>query len=665
MSIDRERLLEDLQSILGTGGILENRLDGFSSRPGQVAMAQTVAHSILDRTPLVAEGGTGIGKTLAYLVPSILTGLKVVVATGTKTLQEQIFFKDLPLLIDSVDLPVRATYMKGRSNYLCKLRFGQFTAQGLFRFASEGPLFDEVVRWADVTETGDRAELTDLPDDFRTWSEITSTSDNCLGSHCRFYNSCFVTKMRKKAQDANLIIVNHHLYFADLAVRERRFGEVIPDHDVVIFDEAHLLESVATQYFGVSVSNYRVFSLTDDISRWLQAKQLSILALSKALEECKSAAVRLFEAFSAMQPRFRFEARMIDNLMQEDHIILAQALSAVQRLCIEIGEQRDDDEARGLGDRAKAIITDLHEMFEERREDMVYWGEVRPRSVILHGSPLDVAPLMRSYLFKRPVHPIFTSATLAADGNFDYFKGRLGLPSDAVESLFPSPFNYRRQAALFIPRVMPEPSHQQFVPRAAELINQLIRLSKGRALVLFTSYANMNAVHERLVSRIEQPLLKQGDAPRNRLLDEFRSNIDSVLFATGTFWQGVDVLGEALRVVIIDKLPFESPGDPVTEARIDYLRKQDRNPFYTYQVPTAIIQLKQGVGRLIRDHGDWGIIAILDRRLRSKSYGKFFLRSLPRSIQMDRLEQVSAWWRQKEDLVLENEDKAEYTKRRS
>lgn len=646
MSLDRERLLEETAAMLGREGVLERRLKGFVHRPAQLDMARMVAEAIADERPVMLEGGTGIGKTLAYLVPAILSGKKCVVATGTKTLQEQIFFKDLPDLLNAVELPVRATYMKGRANYLCKLRYGLFSAQRLFRFAADAPLFARIEQWAESTETGDRAELSELPDDYATWPELTSTSENCLGTRCRHYSECFVTRMRRRAQDASLVIVNHHLYMSDLAVRERRFGEVIPAHEVAIFDEAHLIESVATGYFGVSIGVGRILSMGDDVLRTLPPDLALKQGLHKILEELKADSIALFDCFRHLQGRFRLKPVHIDaGVLHALEAVLGHADLLARKLSTLAKEGRE--EAEPLADRAVQIGRDLELLLVTRPEEYVYWGEAKTRSCVLNASPLEVAPILRSSLFARHTTPLFTSATLATGASFTWFRDRVGVPESSGEAVFESPFDYRHQTALFLPRVMPEPQNAQFVPRAAELIGQLIQLSEGGALVLFTSYANLEGVYGRLKERLPYPLLKQGDAPRNLLLEMFRERVDSVLFATGSFWQGVDVLGQSLRLVVIDKLPFESPGEPVTEARIEFMRNQGRQPFPDYQLPNAIIQLKQGVGRLVRSADDWGGIAILDRRLKTKGYGARFLEALPPSIRVDNLDDLRVWWRTK------------------
>ncbi len=649
MSLDRERLLADIEGILGPDGVLEQRLDGFAFREGQLGMARFLANTLCDGLPAMVEGGTGIGKTLAYLIPTLLSGHKTVVSTGTKTLQEQIFFKDVPMLLDAVDLPVKVTYMKGRSNYLCKLRFGQFAAQRMFRFASDGNYFDAIEQWAAVTETGDRAELSDMPDDYSAWQDLTSTSDNCLGSRCRHFDSCYITRMRRRAQEADLIIVNHYLYFADLAVRENEFGEVIPDHDIVVMDEAHLMESVATQYFGLRVSNRLFFSLVDDIGRWKASTKLIDGTLDAFIEELRMDVARFFEPLAQFGTRYRFDSEMIDPALEDAYADLDNRLDIMARHLDGLPEKEED--AKGFAHRLRNLANNTAAVFGERSPEWVYWGETNGRTIALNASPLDVAPLMEKRFFSRNVLPLFASATLATGDSFSYFRERVGLPPESVEGVFPSPFDYRHQTLLYVPRRLPEPMSANFRVKAAAEIERLITLSRGAALVLFTSYANMNDIHARLAGRFDFPLLKQGDAPRNLLLEQFRESVDSVLFATGTFWQGVDVLGESLRLVVIDKLPFEPPGEPINEARIAAMRNTQRDPFNRYQVPNAIIQLKQGVGRLIRDAGDWGVIALLDRRVVTKGYGKRFLKSLPPSVRVDRFDHVKSWWRRKEGMA--------------
>lgn len=639
-------LVQSVQEHLGPGGVLERSLPGFMARTGQLAMARLIASALgQEDSVVVAEGGTGIGKTLAYLVPALLSQKKVVVATGTKTLQEQIFFKDFAALKDAAGLHAKAVYMKGRANYLCKLRFEEMAAQQLFRFARDGSYFDTLAEWARTTESGDRAELVDMPEDFASWADLTSTSESCLGSRCRYFDRCFITRMRKQAQAADLIIVNHHLYFADLALRERAMGEVIPQHELVIFDEAQGLEGVATQAFGTMVSNWRLFDLCDDILRWSKDVKLRDLSVGKHLEELRVLGSRFFDTFQIFGERFRFDPRTLDADCRAAYEPLEERLDLLKHRLIDLGVEHA--EAPALAERTAGLWNEFEAVLSRPDEKFAYWGEQRKRGVFLYASPLAVSEAFRARFFAHHRQAVFTSATLSCEGRLDFFKKRLGLPDECFEGVFPSPFDYRHRTLLYIPRHMPEPQEANFQAKCAEQIERLIGLTHGAALVLFTSYANMEDVARRLEGRLKVPLLKQGDAPRTQLLEQFRARADSVLLATGSFWQGVDVVGEALRLVIIDKLPFESPGEPLIEARIAYLKSLGRNPFGEVQLPTAILQLKQGVGRLIRSSSDWGLIVILDKRLVGKPYGKSFLKSLPEALRVDRFDQVEQWWQRK------------------
>ena len=647
-------LVQRVQEHLGPGGVLERALPGFRARGGQLAMARLIAAALDEEgAVVVAEGGTGIGKTLAYLVPALLSQKKVVVATGTKTLQEQIFFKDFAALKDAAGLSCKAVYMKGRANYLCKLRFEEMAAQQLFRFARDGNYFETLAEWARSTESGDRAELLDMPDDFASWTDLTSSSESCLGSRCRFYERCFITRMRKQAQGADLIIVNHHLYFADLALRERAMGEVIPQHELVIFDEAQGLEAVATQAFGSMVSNWRLLDLCDDVLRWSRDVKLRDLAVAKHLEELKVLGARFFDTFTIFGDRFRFDPRTLDPEIRAAYELLEERLDLLKLRLSELSVEHA--EAPALAERTRALWTEFETVIACPDDHFAYWGELRKRGVFLYASPLAVSDAFRNRFFAHKRQAVFTSATLSCEGRLDFFKSRLGLPETVFEGVFPSPFDYRHRTLLYIPRHMPEPHEASFTTKCAEQIERLVGLTHGAALVLFTSYANMEDVARRLTGRLKVPLLKQGDAPRTQLLEQFRTCADSVLLATGSFWQGVDVVGEALRLVIIDKLPFESPGEPLIEARIAYLKSLGRNPFGEVQLPTAILQLKQGVGRLIRSSDDWGLIVLLDKRTTSKPYGKSFLKSLPDALRVDRFDQVEQWWQRKSEQYAQDE----------
>jgi len=574
---------------------------------------------------LLAEAGTGTGKTLAYLLPAVELGRRVVVSTGTKNLQEQLVSKDLPLLADALGRDLRVAVMKGRGNYLCLMRFRSFQDAGSFRRLDELPLFRAVEAWAPKTSSGDRSEIEDLPDSVDFWREISAASENCIGQACADFEACWVTRMRQRALEADLVIVNHHLLCADLAVKDVGFGEVIPEYDTLVLDEAHLLEDVATQYFGVSVSSYRLEELARDVERELRAARLEGREILREVEAVRHRGDRLFRTLARGAGRRLASGWMTEAVGDE----AAALLLRVEGLRTAILAMPERPEAlTALAGRAQELRQQLQFVFAADDDAHVFFVEVRGRGVSLKATPIDVSTRLRESLFDPLRAAVLTSATLAVDGRFDYLKARLGLRGTA-DLLLASPFRYEDQALLYVPRRMPDPRSADFVERAAEEVRALLEASRGRAFVLFTSYANMNAVAERLAGELEFPILIQGEAPKPALLEQFKRTPNAVLFATASFWQGVDVAGDQLSCVIIDKLPFASPSDPVVSARIDHLKGLGENPFSDYQVPVAILMLKQGLGRLIRSASDRGILAVLDSRLVEKAYGRRFLESLP------------------------------------
>ncbi len=535
---------------------------------------------------LLAEAGTGTGKTLAYLLPAVELGRRVVVSTGTKNLQEQLLTKDIPLLARALGRDLSVAVMKGRGNYLCLLRYKSFGQAGSFRRFDEIPLFRAVEAWAPRTETGDRGEVEDLPDGADFWREISAASENCIGQACPDFEPCWVTQMRQRALEADLVVVNHHLLCADLAVKDTSYGSVIPDYDTVILDEAHLLEDVATQYFGIQVSSHRVEDLCRDVERELKAARLDAREVHAELDGLRHRSEGFFKTV-AQGRGHRLKAGWMPPRVAEQAAAMLERFEGVRTALLAIPERSDALSA--LAGRAQGLAQDLAFVLGAEDEGHVCFVETRGRG---------------------------------------YLKSRLGLePTDEV--MLASPFDYQEQAILYVPRGMPEPSAPSFVDRAADEVARILAVSRGRAFVLFTSYANMNAVAERIASRVEYPLLMQGEAPKPVLLETFRRTPGAVLLATASFWQGVDVAGEQLSCVIIDKLPFASPADPVVQARIERIRNRGGNPFQEYQVPVAILMLKQGLGRLIRASTDRGILACLDSRLVERPYGRRFLESLP------------------------------------
>jgi ATP-dependent DNA helicase DinG len=619
-------------------------------------MAEAVAGTLENGGVLLVEAGTGTGKTLAYLAPAILSGKRVLVSTGTKTLQEQIYFKDLAVLREALDVPFTATYMKGRGNYLCLHRF-ELLREGMS--GSTPQLFGEsaaqtflpiIEDWSRETETGDRAEIAELPEDVPFWGEIAATSENCIGTECPRYADCFVTRMRSRAAESNLVIVNHHLLCADAAVRQSAYGEVIPECSYAIVDEAHQLEDVATQYFGVSVSNYRFDELARDGERLIATGAAGDRApdLREALDRARDRAHDFFRNVSASLPartqqasdnRVRVTSRALEPFY-EDAALVMGALDMLESTAALIkppspGADTPQEATRvdlaGLATRSGELRDELRFILRANERDYVYFLETRGRGTFLRAAPIDVSNILRDVLFDRMKATVLTSATLTVEGTFDYMRSRLGLEKSGAAQLvkLPSEFDYRRQAILYLPRHMPDPRSTDFTAAAAREIIGILEATRGRAFVLFTSYAAMRAIQAIAEIELSYPILVQGSAPRSTLLEQFRRTPNAVLLATSSFWQGVDVMGEALSCVIIDKLPFASPGDPITAARIEAITDRGGQPFGEYQVPLAILTLLQGLGRLIRHRDDRGVLAVLDPRLQTMGYGRRFLASLP------------------------------------
>jgi ATP-dependent DNA helicase DinG len=619
------------------GGPIARALPGFEARPGQLEMADAVAGVIGEGGVLLAEAGTGTGKTLAYLVPAILSRQRVLVSTGTKNLQEQIYFKDLPVLRDTLGVPFRATYMKGRGNYLCLHRFDAFKDSVAIRSREESTHVRIIEAWRRETETGDRAEIEDLPEDLPFWKEVAASAENCIGIDCPQYGECYVTRMRQTAAESDIVIVNHHLLCADAAVRQHQFGEVIPHCSYAIVDEAHQLEDVATQYFGIFVSNYRVDDVVRDAERavgtMLVPQGDQAAAIRSAADYVRDhalaffAAVQMtrFEAGRGAESRVRITARDLEGAVEEG-IALHQALEALEG-AIALAREIPED-VLAIGRRAAELRDDLQFLVRADDSAFVYYLEIRGRGTFLRAAPIDVSAIVRDLLLERMRATVLTSATLTVDGSFDYVRSRLGI-GQAREVRLPSEFDYARQAILYLPQRMPEPRSPGFGQAVAREVVEILRRTEGRAFVLFTSYAVLREVHALASDEIDYPMFVQGTAPRSALLRDFKATPNAVLLATSSFWQGVDVVGEALSCVIIDKLPFASPGDPITAARIEAITSRGGSAFGEYQVPLAILALQQGLGRLLRHRQDRGVLAVLDPRLRTMGYGRRFLASLP------------------------------------
>ena len=632
--------MEAVRAAFAADGALARAVEGYEPREGQRAMAEAVAALLETGGTLLVEAGTGTGKTLAYLIPAILSGNRVLVSTGTKNLQEQIYFKDLPALQRALGRRFTATLMKGRSNYLCLHRFEQY------RMDAHDPFLLPVIdAWSKSTETGDRSELRDLPEDLPAWKDIAADAETCLGTECPRYDDCFVTRMRQRAAESDVVIVNHHLLCADASVRQSAYGEVIPACGTLVVDEAHQLEEVATQFFGVAISNYRTDDLVGDGERLPGNNDLD-----RALLRVGESARTFFSGLTlarrtTTETRARYTAEAISDHF-EDGMTLAGALEGLQetiarvfRLKPERGINTTDasdpgevieqhEAAEAMARRAADLRDDLRFLMRASDPDFVYYLEIRGKGVFLRASPIDVSRIIQKALFENLRTTVLTSATLAVDGTFEYVRGRLGI-ARADELRVPSEFDYRKQAILYLPKRMPPPRAPNFAEAVAREVLEILKRTEGRAFVLFTSYSVLRTVQGFVEMALPYPVLVQGSAPRSVLIEDFRRTPHAVLLATSSFWQGVDVVGDALSCVIIDKLPFASPADPVTAARIEAITARGGEAFGEYQVPLAILTLQQGLGRLIRHRSDRGVLAVLDPRLRTMGYGRRFLDSLP------------------------------------
>ena len=622
--------MDPVSAFFEPGGQLSSSHPQFEHRPGQQAMAATVARVLDQGGNVMIEAGTGTGKTLAYLVPALMQDRRVIVSTGTRNLQDQIHDKDLPFLTRRVGLDVSVCVMKGRDNYLCRYRLAQFEREPLLEKLGEADWVPRIAEWSRYTTTGDRAEIAELPDNLRLWRDVNARSDTCGGTRCPEYELCWLTRLKRRAQECQLIVVNHHLFFADLVLRSA-YGAVLPDYDTVVFDEAHLLEEIATMYFGVQVSSAQFEDLARHAEN-LTARHDGPVKGGGGASELRDAAREFFlplrERLEHAVGRTRFDPSERGGPdLEGEWATLCEALDELVRRMPEDSEA--DEGAESLPSRVDELREALSRVIDRSVPTSVYGMELRGRAnVTLSASPIDVSGLLRANLFEQLHAAVLTSATLSVEGKFDFFRTRLGL-EDTEGIIVESSFNYEQQALLYLPRRMPEPRHPEFIERAVAQLTGLLEISEGRAFVLFTSFANMNRVRDALELVERWPLFVQGDGSKAALVESFRNTPKAVLLGTTSFWHGVDVPGDALSAVIVDKLPFDVPSDPLVAARIERIRERDGNPFFEYQVPMAVLELKQGLGRLLRSTSDRGIVGILDPRVTTKRYGKTFLRSLP------------------------------------
>jgi ATP-dependent DNA helicase DinG len=630
-----------MADLFGPGGALEKCHRGYEFRPSQLEMSEIVAEAFEKRQHAIVEAGTGTGKTLAYLIPAVRSGRRVVISTATKALQEQLFKKDVPFLQRHFAPECKVALMKGRGNFLCRQKVRLLDGQPLLKGLDELDWFTQIKPWEKVTETGDRAELDFLPDDQDFWQRLDARRETCTGQKCTEFSRCFITWMHQRAQAAEIIIVNHALFFADLALKQDDFGSIIPEYSAVIFDEAHEIEDVASDYFGRKISGRRFEDLARDAETTLRLAGLAAPPLIKRANQLKERTHAFFEAFPPRDGRFNFPPEERSLFLEQNRAAYDALGMALRGLETELSAlTAKPEEVISVARRAAELRGELQFLMESQDRTNVFWFERRGKGLFLAATPIDVSSILREKLFEQFDTVVLTSATLAVEGRFDFLKQRLGVAA-ARERVLPSEFDFKQQAILYLPPKMPDVRDAGFAASAAREVAALLRVTRGRAFCLFTSYSQMKEVHERVSAVVDFPIFLQGTAPRSALLDRFRSTPGAVLFATASFWQGVDVPGEQLSCVIIDRLPFAVPTDPVVGARVRALTEDGRNAFLEYQVPEAVLALKQGFGRLIRSRKDRGVLALLDNRIQRMRYGRVFLESLPEYSMTQDIEEVA------------------------
>ena len=632
---------QTLEEVFEPGGVLTQNLPRFENRPSQLQMARAVLSAIRERYPLCIEAGTGTGKTLAYLIPVVFSQKRVIISTATKNLQEQLFQKDVPFVRKHLFPDIRATYMKGRQNYICLRLLEQQGRQKSIVASGSLDAHRSLTKWVRKTNTGDRAELEWLSDRDPLWDALDARSERCVGQKCEHFEECYVTRMRQKAIESDVVVLNHALLFSSLALETDEIGSVLPDCPVLILDEAHEVEDVASDYFGSRLSNHQI----QDFCRDLEKAFSTNVDVSRLANSLARASDDFFSSFPGQEGKHSLNFfRDVTGASTDLRFDLGQKSTRLKEGLLSVYHHLELEESRSgetgtLVRRLGRLLGSLDEIFDTDDPGNVYWFDRSRRGTSIHVNPINVAPALRETVFSRFDTTILTSATLTTEGNFTYFRKRLGVP-EPEELIVPGEFDYRKQALLYVPKALPDPRAPERFPRLLEEVSTILLATQGAAFVLCTSYQQMTQLYETLGETLQFPLMCQGGKPKSQLLEDFKRTPNAVLFATSSFWQGVDVQGDALRAVIIDKLPFQVPTEPVVAARLNQLQREKRNPFMEYSVPAAIISLRQGLGRLIRSREDTGILAILDSRLWTRAYGKQFFHSLPNCPITDNIEDL-------------------------
>ena len=620
-----------IEEFFKNSGPLSEIIDNFHEREDQINMAKIVNKTIEEKDSLIVEAGTGIGKTFSYLVPALMNGGKVVISTATKNLQDQLFLKDIPTIRDALKIPIDINILKGRSNYICQLRMENALLEGQFLNREDAKFIHEIKQISDHSDVGEISEFNNIPETSTIWPFVTSTKENCLGQDCEFFKSCFVIKARKKAIASEVVIVNHHLFFADFVLKDAELSEILPKADTVIFDEAHQISEIAPIFLGENISTNHIIYLVQDInqifSKHIKDKK-KLIELSKSITDLT---ISLNTFFDKRNQRIGIEKiEKLDSFKE----IINDLLSNLNKLCVFFNAYSEQDiELKKINERIEEIIIKLENWVKDTNQDYVYWIDIFLKSIQFNITPISVADNFRKFQENNKAAWIFTSATLAVNSSFEHFQSLMGL-ENAKTKLLKSPFNYSKNAYLYVPKEMPETSNRLFNNHLVSQIYPLLLAAKGRAFILSTSIKSMNEIKSLLEDEFEKnnvnyPIFIQGAGSKTKLLEQFKHHGNAVLIGSLSFWEGVDVRGENLSLVIIDKLPFQSPGDPIFESKINMLSAKGINAFMTFQLPKAIISLKQGAGRLIRDEVDKGVLMICDQRIVSKPYGKRFWQSLP------------------------------------